>query len=308
VGVAAWAKAVEISTAALSSADGRMTARDSEVARKPSILGGAQLRADAPDASPKLESMVQTPGSTPRLSLDGDVATLTLRRPGLANRLGLDDIEALQAHFTRLRASPQIRLLVLRGEGPHFCAGFQIDALDRTDAPALFEALGDALEALPQLTLALVQGGCWGGAVDLALACDFRLGAARAQMGIPAARLGLHFYASGMQRLVTRLGLAAAKQLLLAAAIWDADEMLARGALDAVSGDLDALALQWQKRLLALAPLAQQGMKRHLNAVADGRLDTVQLRVDMARCAASADLAEGLAAWAAKRAPHFSGA
>lgn len=252
--------------------------------------------------------MVQTPAATvPRLLIDGAVATLLLSRPGQANRLGLDDIETLHTHLHQLQQEPAVRLLLLRGEGAHFCAGFQIDALAGTDAPALFDALGNAFEALPQISLALIQGGCWGGAVDLALACDFRLGGPRAQAGIPAARLGLHFYASGMRRLVTRLGLGAAKRLLLAAESWDAATLQDQGFLDARGDDLELLAAQWCTQLLALAPLAQQGMKRHLNAMAAGALNSEELAADMARCAASSDLAEGLAAWLQGRAPQFGG-
>lgn len=252
--------------------------------------------------------MVQTPGRPPRLEIDGGIARITLRRPLQANRLGLDDMAVLHEHLEALRQSTAVRLLRLQGEGAHFCAGFQIDAVGEIDAPPLFEKLADSLESLPQLSLALIQGGCWGGAVDLALACDFRLGSPAARMGVPAARLGLHFYGNGMGRLVSRLGLQAAKRLLLAAESWEAPAMLERGFLDALDPDLEALAQHWQAQLTALAPLAQQGMKRHLNAIAAGRLDADQLQADMARCAASADLAEGVSAWLERRPPRFGGA
>lgn len=252
--------------------------------------------------------MVQTLGSPPRLDVDGPVATVWLQRPQQANRLAPEDIERLHDLIAELQARPDIRLVLLRGLGAHFCAGFQIDAVGEVDAPAMFERLSEAWEALPQLTLAAIQGDAWGGAVDLALACDFRLGAAQGKVGIPAARLGLHFYGGGMQRLVSRLGLAAAKRLLLAAEVWADDERLRQGFLDDSAADLDLLLTQWQQRLLALAPLAQSGMKIHLNAIAAGRLDKDLLRQDQARCAASSDLAEGVAAWTQRRAPQFSGA
>lgn len=255
--------------------------------------------------------MVQTLSSPPRLDIEGSVAAVWLQRPQQANRLAVSDIERLHELIVELRASPQIRLVLLRGAGRHFCAGFQIDAIageGEVDAPALFERLSDAWEALPQLTIAVVQGDAWGGAVDLALACDFRLGGAQGRVGIPAARLGLHFYAGGMQRLISRLGLGAAKRLLLAAEVWADAERLGQGFLDDQAEDLELLLAQWQQRLLALAPLAQAGMKKHLNAIAAGRLDDTGLALDQARCAASKDLAEGLAAWAQRRDPRFSGA
>lgn len=252
--------------------------------------------------------MVQTLNTTPRLAVDGAIATVWLQRPQQANRLSVADIEGLQALIAALRGRTDLRLVLLRSEGEHFCAGFQIDAVGEVDAPALFEALSEAWEALPQLTVAVLQGDAWGGAVDLALASDFRLGGPRGRVGIPAARLGLHFYEGGMRRLVSRLGLGAAKRLLLAAEVWQDEQRLAQGFLDDSADDLERLLGDWQQRLLALAPLAQAGMKKHLNAIAAGRLDAVELAADQARCAASADLAEGLAAWAQRRDPQFSGA
>ncbi len=253
---------------------------------------------------------VQTLNDPPSLHIDGPVATLCLNRPQLANRLSVADLQRLHQHIECLRAKPELRLVLLRGAGAHFCAGFQIDAVDEVDAPALFEQLTDAWESLPMQTLAVIQGDVWGGAVDWALACDFRLGGPSGRLGIPAARLGLHFYSGGMQRLVSRLGLSAAKRLLLAAEVWQDDQRLHGGFLDAQSGDLEALVGIWQQRLLDLAPLAQQGMKRHLNALDRRARDpdvAAQFTQDSARCAASQDLAEGLLAWKQKRPPRFRG-
>lgn len=252
--------------------------------------------------------MVQTLNAPPALLIDGEVATVLLQRPDQHNRLSVQDLDVLHRHIESLRLQPGLRLVLLRGSGASFCAGFQIDAVGEVDAPALFDRLTAAWESLPALTLAVVHGDAWGGAVDLALACDFRLGGPQGRIGIPAARLGLHFYRGGMARLVSRLGLSAAKRLLLAAETWSGAERLQGGFLDAQSEDLEALVAQWRARLLALAPLAQAGMKRHLNDLAAGRLDADQLRADMARCQASADLQEGLAAWAQKRPPQFVGA
>jgi enoyl-CoA hydratase len=251
---------------------------------------------------------VKTSGLLPSLEIEGAVATLWLRRPDQANRLGLDDIAQLHSHMAQLRGATEVRLVQLRGQGAQFCAGFQIDAAGEVDAPSLFDALVTAWEALPQITLAIVQGGVFGGAVDWALACDFRLGNGQGQLAIPAAQLGLHFHGGGLQRVVSRLGLAAAKQLLLAGDVWEGHQLLQRGFLDAQGDDLSALAQAWQRKLLALAPLAQRGMKRHLNAIAAGRLDDEQLQRDLALCNASSDFAEGLRAWAARRAPKFDGA
>lgn len=247
---------------------------------------------------------------TPHLSIDGATATLTLRRPEQANRLELDDLEALHGHIATLLATPTVRLVLLRGEGRHFCSGFHIDAVPGVDAPALFDELCTAWETLPCLTLAVLHGGVWGGATDLTLACDFRLGSLATQMAIPAARLGLMYHAGGMRRLVSRLGLGPAKRLLLAGQTLEADAMWAAHLLDELHPDaatLEAAVGRWQQNLGGLAPLAVAGMKRHLNALAQGPLDAEAHARDTARCAASADLAEGVAAWQARRPPVFTG-
>lgn len=251
-----------------------------------------------------------TVATTPSLQISGALATLTLQRPALANRLELADLAALEAHCETLAARPDVRVLVLQAEGPHFCSGFHIDAVPGVDAPALFERLCDRVEQLPQVSIAAIHGGIWGGATDLALACDFRLGTHQCQMAIPAARLGLHYYGGGMRRLVTRLGLGPAKRLLLGGESLDAAAMLVCHFLDDCLPDRTALRerVQAQAQTIAgLAPLALTGMKRHLNALANHQLDPAQLEADRQRCAASRDLQEGVQAWQARRPPEFTG-
>ncbi len=246
----------------------------------------------------------------PHLAIDGPVATVTLCRPERANRLELEDLAALRGHVETLNRQATVRAVVLRGQGPHFCSGFHIDAVPGVDAPALFEALCNAWESLRPMTLAVLHGGVWGGATDLALACDFRLGCRATRMAIPAARLGLHYHAGGMRRLVNRLGPGPAKRLLLAGQTLDAEAMLNAHFLDELHTqpcDLDAAVARWLDDLAGLAPLALAGMKRQLNALANGTWLASQHELDAARCAQSHDLAEGVAAWQARRPPEFKG-
>lgn len=248
------------------------------------------------------------------------IATITLRRPQLANRLERADLDTLLAHVAQINADERVRVLRIAAEGRHFCSGFNIGQLDATphggqptaqhdSAGDHFEALADAIERARPITIAAVQGGAYGGAVDLALACDFRIGTPAVEAMVPPAKLGLHFYRSGMERMVTRLGLAAAKRLLLGVEKLDAATLLHIGwldrivALEALHGEVDAFA----RHLAGLAPLALLPMKQHLNAIARGRLDTDALAGDIARAQASDDLREGRRAWAEKRAPKFEG-
>jgi enoyl-CoA hydratase/carnithine racemase len=167
----------------------------------------------------------------------------------------------------------------------------------------------DALEALPQTTVCALHGGVFGGATDLALACDFRLGVPQTRLFMPAARFGLHYHASGLRRYVARLGLDAAKRLFLLADELDSQALLQIGYLTALvpAEDLQAEALGLARRSCALAPLACAGMKSALNAMASGRYDAAAGWEAELACLRSADLREGLAASRENRAPEFQG-
>jgi enoyl-CoA hydratase/carnithine racemase len=245
---------------------------------------------------------------SPQLQIDGAVATLTLRRPQQANRLEPTDLLAISEHVALVNATPGVLVLRIEATGKTFCAGYDIGQIGGT-RPVAFEDMVNALEDAHPVTLVLLQGGVYGGATDLALACDFRLGSTDTEMFMPAARLGLHFYRRGLERYVSRLGVDQAKRLFLTAERIDAQEMRAIGFLthlvppDTLRSSADQLAAT----LAGMAPLALLGMKRHLNRIARGALDADDLRRDIERSAASHDLLEGRAAWAEKRSPHFSG-
>ncbi len=248
----------------------------------------------------------------PTLDLSGAIATITLRRPALANRLELADLEVLAAQVAQVDANPALRVLKLASTGKHFCSGFNVGQVGAAGATAgtRFEALADAIERSRVLTIAVIQGGVYGGACDLALACDFRIGTAACEMFVPAARLGLHFYRGGLERFVTRLGLNAAKRVLLAAERFDAIGMREIGMLDQVVDPASALAATGDalaQNLAGMAPLAALGMKKHLNHIARGTLDAADLARDIRQADNSQDLQEGGLAWIEKRAPVFKG-
>ena len=151
--------------------------------------------------------------STPIIAIDGARATIRLNRPKHLNRLQPEDLETLLKLFDRIEADPAIHVLVLTGTGRAFSAGYDLVSLaERTgkkqeqSVGSAFEVVVDRLEDLSLPTICRLNGGVYGGATDLALACDFRIGVDTAEMFMPAARLGLHYYKSGIRRYVSRLG------------------------------------------------------------------------------------------------------
>ncbi|CAN5358368.1 enoyl-CoA hydratase/isomerase family protein [soil metagenome] len=250
-------------------------------------------------------------GQLPDLNIQGSVATLCLHRPELANRLEIEDLKTINQLLEQVNSNQAIRVLRLTATGRHFCSGFHTGKISGEDTGALFEETAQALEQARPLTVAAINGGIYGGATDLALACDFRIAVQSANMFVPVAEIGLHFYGSGLERYVSRLGLGVAKRLLLAGERFNASQMLSAGFLDKLVGDAQELQAeldQFSAQLAGMAPLAVQGMKRNLNSIARGALDKDALNNDILRAQNSADLTEGVKAKAEKRRPVFIGA
>src|SRR3954471_22092779 len=250
----------------------------------------------------------------PVLELVGARATIRLNRPKHLNRLQAEDLDALVKLFDRIEADPAIRVLVLTGTGRAFSAGYDLGSIaeraantQEQTAGSAFELVVNRLEDLAVPTICRLNGGVYGGSTDLALACDFRIGVDSCEMFMPAARLGLHYYKSGIQRYVSRLGVDNAQRLFLTAQRIGAPEMLRIGYLtatapaEALDEEVDRLAAV----LAANAPVAMRGMKRAINEFARGGLDEEGAARRHRESMRSAEIREGIAAFAEKRPPKF---
>ncbi|MCA6109211.1 enoyl-CoA hydratase/isomerase family protein [Bradyrhizobium cenepequi] len=249
----------------------------------------------------------------PLLEISGPRATIRLNRPKHMNRLQAEDLVELVGLFHRVEADPAVRVLVLTGTGRAFSAGYDLNSVsaratgDEPSTGSAFEGVANRLEDLGVPTICRLNGGVYGGSTDLALACDFRIGVDTAEMFMPAAKLGLHYYPSGIRRYVTRLGFDNAKMLFLTGQKIGAVEMLRIGYLtamvpeEALDEEVDRLA----NILAANAPRAMAGMKRAINEFARGALDSEAADHRHRESLRGPEIQEGIRARAEKRPPRF---
>jgi enoyl-CoA hydratase/carnithine racemase len=185
------------------------------------------------------------------LTAEGPVARLTLERPQTRNALSRAMADALDAALTRLLSMDEIRAVVVAGRGRSFCAGADISEMP-TLSPAEAEALAgrwqgimDGFAALPQVTIAAVQGHALGGGLMLAIAQDLRVAEASARFGLPEVTLGFN-PGYGIARLLDIAGGAHARDLMLTARIVDGAEAHRMGLVTRVvaEGALEAAALE----------------------------------------------------------------
>ena len=253
--------------------------------------------------------------SAPLLDISGARATIRLNRPRHHNRLEADDLGVLVRLFDRVEADPALRVLVLTGTGRTFSSGYDlgsvaeraVSATEQQSAGSAFEVVANRLEDLAVPTICRLNGGVYGGSTDLALACDFRIGVDTSEMFMPAARLGLHYYRSGIQRYVSRLGVDNAKMLFLTGQKIGAPEMLRIGYLTAMvpAAALDAEVDRLANLLAANAPMAMAGMKRAINEFAHGKLDEEAADLRHRDSMRSGEIKEGIQAFSEKRPPKF---
>jgi enoyl-CoA hydratase len=249
-------------------------------------------------------------------------ATIRLNRPAHLNRLHPEDVIELSRLFEEINGDKSIRVVVLTGTGRVFGAGYHLGALAKSrqkmdaaapdDVPyadSAFELMCDALEDLRPPTICRLNGSVYGGATDLALCCDFRIGLDTCEMFMPASRLGLHYYRRGIVRYASRLGVNAAKKLFLTGQTLKAPEMHRIGYLDEVvtADQLDFAVIRLAAVLAAQAPLAVEGMKQSLNEFARQEFDPEASNARHASSLRSEDMLEGVNAWHENRKPSFSG-
>ncbi|MGQ0797188.1 MAG: enoyl-CoA hydratase-related protein, partial [Methanobacteriota archaeon] len=247
------------------------------------------------------------------------VATITLNRPDRLNTLSPDQLDELERARDALGRDDEVRCVIVTGSGDRaFSAGADLTAF--RDIGKAFkvwrfsrraEEVMNRLAHFPKPTVAALNGYAFGGGLELALACDFRIAARRAKIGQTEITLGLVPGAGGSQRLIRILGEAKAKELVMLGSRLTADEAAALGLVTkAVENDaLDAEARGLAGRLAKGPPLAMQLAKLLLNRGGGMGIDAATEFEALAfgLVTSSEDIYEGFQAFLEKREPKFKG-
>jgi enoyl-CoA hydratase/carnithine racemase len=246
----------------------------------------------------------------------GHVWTITLNRPRKRNALTTPMIAALHDAVRRVAADETVRVVVVEGAGPVFCAGLDLGELaaQRAEGAVETHALEDALATLercPQPTIAAVRGDAIAGGCELALHCDLRVAAESARFAMPLARIGIAVPVTLTWKLVDTIGAAATKELLFTGSALDAAGARAAGMVNRVVPDaaLGEIVAALADEIAAQAPLSVRAMKAFVQRLAEDRraLARDDLEELHRQVRASEDAKEGLAARRERRAPVFRG-
>ena len=250
----------------------------------------------------------------------GGVGRITFNNPAKLNAVSLEMWEAVDAALDRFEADPDIRILVLTGAGGKaFVSGADISKFESEraskEAVASYnqrtKSVYDRIEAFPKPTVAMINGYCIGGGLNLALCCDVRICSDKSRFALPAAKLALGYGLDSLRRLVNVLGPGATRDICYSARQLNTDEAYARRLVDQVvpEEELESTVTAYADRVASNAPLTIAAMKfitGQLLKDPDAR-DLAKCNAMVQACFESNDYIEGRRAFMEKRKPAFTG-
>lgn len=249
------------------------------------------------------------------LNIAGGVAELRLDNPAKLNCFTAGMLAQMAGHLELIEARPEVRAVVVTGEGERaFCSGADINAWGDLSAEAFARSwvrgghrLFDRLAGLSKPTIAALNGHAFGGGLELAAACDIRVMVPGATLALPEAGVGIVPGWSGTQRLARLMPEPIVKEMMLFGRRIGAERALACGFAAEVAADARAAAHAIAQGVAGLSPRAVECAKAMLHAGVGENTAAMIEALGSAAIAATADRAEGVAAFRGKRKPEFPG-
>jgi len=249
----------------------------------------------------------------------GATGWLVFENPAKRNALNAAMWRGIPEALAQFESDPRVRCVVLRGSGTQaFTAGADISDFDniRAQRPtgkyeSFMDQVLDAIQGSSKPSIAMIHGFCFGGGLELALACDLRYCGTSAQFAIPAAKLGVGYNVEGHKRLLETVGHARAREIMFLGRRYDADEAVRMGLVNRAMPDaeLESFVEEALRTLSENAPLSIANSKTIIEEFvkASGEPDHARMKASIERARNSSDLQEGRRAFAEKRKPNFRG-
>ncbi len=242
-----------------------------------------------------------------RVEIHGAVQLITIDRPSRRNAVDHATLLGLiHAQAQAADATGEIRAVVLTGAAPAFSAGADLTGAESGEFTRLLRTVLQGFGRLAITTLAAIDGPALGAGTQLAIACDLRVATPTSRFGIPAAQLGLAVDEWTIERLAAQAGASIARNMLLAASTYTAEQLEPSGFIHR-RGNLD-VAMEWATKIAGLAPLTIAAHKLALEALLPPHPHRDLFEQARQRAWDSADATEGRQAFLEKRPANFTGA
>lgn len=215
------------------------------------------------------------------LRAEGSIAVLTIEN-GAKNLISEPEFIEREKLLEWLRENPQIKALVITGKGRHFSHGADVSLFDAANLESISEKLRKGRELLntighlPVVTVAAVNGGCFGGGLEIAMSCQFRIASPKALLGLPEVMHGVVPGMGGMERLSKIVGKEKALQMILQGEMISAEKALSIGLVTKITEEKDAFpeAMRFAEELVSALSVTQvNAVVKTINKADDGYSD-----------------------------------